>query len=105
MRCPPPFAVLVLLLAAAPAWARPFEIESLERNGALSRRVWEPSFAQVQVGGVKLAAGVAIGLRGPVREQLDRRIAPALSMDLNRGGSLSLLPARDGAMLVWQSSR
>ena len=95
----------MLLFAAGPASAGPFGIDALERNGALSRHVWEPAFAQVDVGGTKVAAGLAIGLRGPVRDQLDRRIAPALTVDLNRSGSLSLLPARDGAMLIWQSSR
>lgn len=106
MRCLSAPALSMLLSLAAPAaWAGPIEIEGLERNGALSRRVWKPEFAKAEVGGLKVSAGVAIGLRGAVRANLDRSVAPALSVDLAHRGSLSLLPARDGAMLVWQSAR
>lgn len=77
----------------------------LQRNGALSRHVWQPQFAQTEIGGMRLSAGVAIGLRGSVRANLDRSVSPALVLGTGRGESLSLLPARDGAMLVWQSAR
>jgi hypothetical protein len=77
----------------------------LQRNGALSRHVWQPEFAQTDIGGMRLSAGMAIGLRGAVRTNLDRSVSPALVLGTGRGESLSLLPARDGAMLVWQSAR
>lgn len=90
-------------LPAMPAHAGGSAEWGMQRNGALSRHVWQPEFAQTEIGGMRLSAGVAIGLRGAVKANLDRSVSPALVLGLERGASLSLLPARDGAMLVWQS--
>lgn len=100
-------AALICSLAAPAAFAAPpIEIDGLQRNGALSRHVWRPDFARAEVGGLRVSAGVAIGLRGAVRDNLDRRVAPALSVELDRGASLSLLAGSgSGAMLVWQAAR
>lgn len=89
-------------LAAGPAVSSE---PGLQRNGPLSRHVWQPAFAQTDIGGMRLSAGVAIGLRGAVKANLDRSVSPALVLGLGRGESLSLLPAHDGAMLVWQYAR
>lgn len=96
---------MTLSVPSAPAAAEPLEIDSIRRNGALSRHAWQPAFATATIGGMNVRAGVAIGLRGHVRDNLDRRFAPAVSVDLQGGRSLSLLPARGGAMLVWQAQR
>lgn len=93
------------LLASRPAAAADAADLGLQRNGALSRHVWQPAFAQTEIAGMRVSAGVAIGLRGSVRANLDRSASPALVFDLGRSESLSLLPAHDGAMLVWQTAR
>ncbi|MCW5667217.1 MAG: hypothetical protein KIT35_25550 [Piscinibacter sp.] len=95
----------VLLLGAAAAQAEPWlDADDLQRNGAVSRRLWSPESASVTWGGVRLSAGVALGLRGPLQAQLGRRHTPALTMELGARSSVSLLPGNDGAMLVWQTA-
>ncbi len=95
----------VLLLGAAAAQAEPWlDADELQRNGAVSRRLWKPEATSVEWGGVRLSAGVALGLRGPLQAQLGRRHTPALTMELGARSSLSLLPGDDGAMLVWQTA-
>jgi len=95
----------VLLLGAAAAQAEPWlDSDDLQRNGAVSRRLWTPESTSVKWGGVRLSAGVALGLRGTLKEQLGRRHTPALTMELGARSSVSLLPGNDGAMLVWQTA-
>ena len=51
-----------------------------------------------------LAFGTA-GLRGPLRDQLGVRVAPAVHFELDRRSSMALLASgKGGAMLVWQRS-
>ena len=93
-----------LLLAAAPAAAAPlFGGDELQRNGAVSRHLWTPDFARAELSGMRLSAGLAVGLREPLHAPLGRRVAPSLSLDLGQRTQLSLLPAAGrGAMLVLQ---
>ena len=101
----PRLCAALLLLGSAAAHCGPWlDADDLQRNGAVSRRLWKPDVASVQWGGVRLSAGVAFGLRGPLQDQLGRRHTPALTMELSGRSSLSLLPGNDGAMLVWQSA-
>lgn len=94
-----------LLLGSVAAQAEPwFDKDELQRNGAVSRRLWKPDMASADWGGVRISAGVALGLRGPLQEQLGRRHTPALTLDFGARSSLSLLPGNDGAMLVWQTA-
>lgn len=95
----------VLLLAGAAAHAEPWlDADDLQRNGAVSRRLWKPDMASAEWGGMRFSAGVALGLRGPLQEQLGRRHTPALTVGFGVRSSLSLLPGNDGAMLVWQTA-
>ncbi len=98
-----PVTAAVLLLASVAAQAEPWlDSDELQRNGAVSRRLWKPDIASADWGGVRVSAGVALGLRGPLQDQLGRRHTPALTMEFGARNSLSLLPGNDGAMLVWQ---
>jgi hypothetical protein len=94
-----------LLAVAAPASAAPlFGGDDLQRNGALSRHVWTPGLASGEIADVRVSAGIALGLRGGVRDNLGRSVAAAFTLHLPRGSSVSLLPAGDrGAMLVLQT--
>lgn len=95
----------LLLLAGATAHAEPwFERDDLHRNGAVSRHLWQPDAASVEVAGLRVSAGLAIGLRGATRDNLGRRYTPALTVETGQRSSLSLLPGNDGAMLVWQTA-
>jgi len=94
-------ATLVLGAAASPAAEPWFASDELSPNGEVSRRLWKPEFASTQAGGWRLSAGVALGLRGSLRERLGRRATPALVLALREGSSLALLPASDRTMLVW----
>lgn len=98
-----------LLLSGVAAHAEPWlDSDEWQRNGAVSRRLWKPDIASADWGGVRVSAGVALGLRGPLQDQLGRRHTPALTMEFGTEfgtrSSLSLLPGNDGAMLVWQTA-
>lgn len=96
---------VLLMLAGAAAHAEPwFERDDLHRNGAVSRHLWQPEVASTEVAGLRVSAGVAIGLRGAVQNNLGRRYTPALTVETGLRSSLSLLPGNDGAMLVWQTA-
>ena len=97
-------AAAVLAAAVLPATAAPwFDGEALQRNGGLARHLWEPAFASTQVAGLPFSAGLAVGLRGAVRDQLDTRVAPTLTLQTGARSSVSLLAAGGrGAMLVLQ---
>lgn len=96
----------LLALPALPAGAAPlFGGDDLQRNGAVSRHLWKPDFATVEAGGLRVSAGVALGLRGALKSQLGRRATPMLTLELNQRSSLSLLPGDSGgAMLVLQTA-
>ncbi|MBX3604053.1 MAG: hypothetical protein KF788_02210 [Piscinibacter sp.] len=101
----PRLCAALLLLASAGAWAEPwFERDDLQRNGHVSRHLWQPEGATAEIAGLRVSAGLAIGLRGAVHSNLGRRYTPALMVDLGQRSSLSLLPGNDGAMLVWQTA-
>lgn len=96
---------LLLLLASGAALAEPWlDSDDLQRNGAVSRRLWKPEAASADIAGVHVSAGMAIGLRGALQAQLGRRHTPALTVQTGQRSSLSLLAGNDGAMLVWQTA-
>ena len=103
-------SILTLLLAvgalatAVPALAAPPESDTdWQRNGAVSRHLWVPAFARLDIAGVQLRPGLALGLRGSVQANLGRRFTPAFTVDLGRQRSVALLHAGDrGAMVVFQ---
>lgn len=95
-----------LAAAAAGATAAPEggagEAPVLQRNGAVSRHFWSPAFASGEWGGSRFSAGLAVGLRGPVRDNLGGGIAPALTWQLEGRARLSVLARGErGVMLVW----
>ena len=99
-----PLAAL-LLCAAGAACAEPWlDTDELQRNGAVSRRLWKPEAASAAFAGMRLSAGMALGLRGPLQANLGRRHTPALTLEFGQRSSVSLLPGNDGAMLVWQTT-
>ncbi len=92
-----------LALGAGPATAAEplFSGDDVAPNGEVSRRIWKPDFASAEAGGTRLSVGLALGLRGMVRDGLGRRATPALVMAFREGSSIALLPAGSQAMLVW----
>lgn len=98
-------SILTLLLAfAMPALATPLETDTeWQRNGAVSRHLWVPGFARLDIAGVQLRPGLALGLRGSVRANLGSRFAPAFTVDLGQHRRVALLHAGGrGAMIVFQ---
>lgn len=99
-------ALAGLLLAASPSPASAdsqSEPSTLRRHGSVSRFIWAPRAASAQIGGQSLQAGMAIGVRGPLRTALGAAAAPALVLETGRRSNLTLLAAGNGsAMLVWQ---
>jgi hypothetical protein len=95
-----------LALLALPAAAQPAcGAEELRRHGAVAHRTWTPQFACGEVAGLRISAGLALGLRGSLRTQLDSKVVPAVMLQLDQRSNLSLLAAdKRGAMLVWQRS-
>jgi hypothetical protein len=90
-----------LSVACAAASAEPVAGGDFRRNGGVSHRLYVPSATD----GKSVAAGVALGLRGVVRQQLGQRLAPTVTMGLNRSTSVSVLAAPGkGAMVVLQST-
>ena len=102
------FLLIACLMAQAarPAQAAPLlGGDDLQRNGAVSRHLWTPDFTRAEFAGLRLSAGLALGLREPLRGPLGRRVTPALSLDLGQRSSLSVLPGNGrGAMLVLQTA-
>jgi hypothetical protein len=96
----------LMALAGLPAAAAPlFGGDELQRNGAVSRHLWTPDCARGQVAGVRLSAGLALGLSDPLHGPLGRRVTPALKLQLDSRSSLSLLPGNGrGTMLVLQTA-
>jgi hypothetical protein len=76
---------------------------SIWRHGEVSRRFWAPDTATAEVGGLRLNAGLAIGVRTPLRSAVGARVAPALVLHTGRQSNVTLLAgSQGGAMLVWQ---
>lgn len=85
--------------AAAAAEAQR-EDHTFRRNGEVSRRLWTPEFAQ----GRGVSVGLALGLRGAVRQHLDRKAAPAITFELGDRAQLSVIAAPNrGAMVLLQA--
>lgn len=100
--------VSVSVCAACSAHAapeRPFGIGDLQRNGAVSRHLWAPGDAVVDIAGYPVSAGLAIGLRDGIRSSLGVAVAPALSLRLGERSSLSLLAGGNGAVLLVLQTR
>ena len=99
--------VSLMVFAACAAHAtpdRPFGLDDLQRNGAVSRHLWAPADAIIDIAGHPVSAGIAIGLRGGLRSNLGVAVAPALSMRIGERSSMSLLAGGNGAvMLVLQT--
>jgi len=102
----PLLLIAMLSIVSAPAVSAPlFGADDLQRNGAVSRHVWTPDFAAGKVAGVRISAGVALGLRDSLQSNLGRSVTPALTFHTSETSSLSLLPAGNrGAMLVLQTT-
>ena len=93
----------VICMTANPAPL--FGADELQRNGAVSRHVWTPNFATAEMGGLRVSAGIALGLKGAIQSNLGRNVTPALTLELGSRSSVSLLPAGGrGAMLVVQTT-
>jgi len=85
--------------------AEPSSDDEFRRNGAVSRHLWAPQATRGELAGMPVSLGLALGLRGPLRDQLGARVAPAVQFELDRHSSMALLASgRGGAMLVWQRS-
>lgn len=86
----------------APSFAGPLLGGDLQRNGAVSHRLYVPAGAATVVDS-RVGAGIALGLKGPLRQQLGAA-APALSFGVTPGTRLSVLavPGK-GAALVLQT--
>jgi hypothetical protein len=95
---------LALMSAAGPALCgEPSSDDEFRRNGAVSRHLWAPQATRTELAGVPVSLGVALGLRGQLRDQLGVRVAPAVHFELDRRSSMALLASgKGGAMLVWQ---
>ncbi|HET9643755.1 MAG TPA: hypothetical protein VFP68_10465 [Burkholderiaceae bacterium] len=95
----------VAVCACASAHADPLaDIGNVRDGGAVARRILQLDGISTNVAGMRLTPGVAFGLRGTVRDNMSRSIAPALQLQIRQGLSMALLPAAgSGAtMLVLQ---
>lgn len=104
-------ALAVLGALGAPALAEPppqgtlsgLARAQLARHGTVSRHFWAPGFATTEVAGLRLAAGLAVGVRAPLRHAVGAAVAPAVVLHTGRASNLTLLRAEQGgALLVWQ---
>jgi hypothetical protein len=80
------------------------DLGKVRDGGAVARRILQLEGMSTNVAGMRLTPGVAFGLRGSVRDNMSRSIAPALQLQVKPGLSMALLPASgSGAtMLVLQ---
>jgi len=99
-------AAATLAVFCMPARAMPlFGADDLQRNGAISRYVWKPDMGKAEVVGLRVSAGLALGLKGAMQTNLGRGVTPALTMNIGSRSSVSLLAAGGrGAMLVLQTT-
>jgi hypothetical protein len=95
-----------LLMAAGPACAQADfdpEARAWQRHGGVSRAIWSPTGARVELAGQQAGFGFALGLRRNLRRPLGTHAAPAFVVETGVRSNLTLLAAPDrGAMLVWQ---
>ncbi|MCW5635789.1 MAG: hypothetical protein KIT17_20805 [Rubrivivax sp.] len=84
-------------------YARRLDGSTFWRHGSVSSRFWAPGAARMELAGGSLSAGLAVGVRGPLRSTLGTRVAPAIVMETSHRSNLTLLATGSGgAMLVWQ---
>jgi hypothetical protein len=77
-------------------------LSEVRRHGAVARWLWMPEAASVRFRGQYLSAGLAFGVRGPIRSAVGA-VAPALVLDIDHRSNLTLMASGSrGAMLVWQ---
>ncbi|MBL8287149.1 MAG: hypothetical protein JNL85_04115 [Rubrivivax sp.] len=94
-------AAAVLAEPSSPALSAEAARAPLSRHGTVSRHFW--GIAHTDVAGLPLAAGVAVGVRAPLRNAVGAAVAPALVLQTGRASNLTLLRADSGgALLVWQ---
>ncbi len=98
--------VLLALLCSRPVSAAVWlDDDEWRRNGAVSRHLWTPDAASADMAGMRVSAGLALGLRGPLRGQLGTRLAPSIHFALDRRSSVCILSSgRRGTAIVWQVS-
>jgi hypothetical protein len=78
------------------------DVGGLERNGALSRVLWAPDAGRQDLLGLRVSAGLAIGLNEHVQAQMRRNSTPSLGVEIGHGSRIAILPGgRRGTMLVW----
>jgi len=99
----PAIAVAVALCGICTlSCAGPLPGGELQRNGEVSRHLYVPSVTDALLDN-RVAAGIALGLRGTLRQQLGPA-APAVSFDLTPNARVSVLAAPGkGAMLLLQT--
>jgi hypothetical protein len=99
------FAIALLgLLGARTVGAAPLlGDDDLRRNGAVSRHLWSPDLASADVAGIRVSAGLAVGLRSSLRSQLGTPLAPSLNFSLDSRSSICILSSgRRGSAILWQ---
>lgn len=100
-----PFVVAIVLAGSCRAAQAAPEVlgGELRSHGEVSRRLWVPSLGEGARHG-PVSAGLALGLKGPVRQQMGRSLAPAVTLRLNADAQLSLVAAPGkGAMVLLQT--
>lgn len=91
-------------VCATPAAAAPeHDVPQWRRHGLVARHLWTPSFTHREIGGLRLSAGVAFGVRKHWRHAIGAPVASAIVLETGRRSNLTLLATPEGgAMLVWQ---
>lgn len=75
----------------------------VSRHGTVSRHFWAPEATSTEVAGMRLSAGIAFGVRAPLRAAVGAPVTPAIVLRTGRHSNMTLLPAESGgALLVWQ---
>jgi hypothetical protein len=95
-----------LAATATPSFADPLPESvrpQLWQHGTVSRHFWAPSLTTTEIAGLRVSAGLAVGVRAPLRATVGAPVVPAIVLETGRRSNLTLLPAEQGgAMLVWQ---
>ena len=97
------FTIWTLLTASAGASAAPLlGHDDLSRNGATSRHLWTLDAARTEVMGLHVSAGLAFGVGPGLRDMVGGRPLPALTLQLDRRSSLTVLATERGRVaLAW----
>jgi hypothetical protein len=91
----------MLFAACASASAAPLlGHDDLRRNGMLSRHLWTPDAARTEVMGLSLSAGLAVGVRPGFRKAVGGRLAPAITLQLDRRSNFTVLATGRGRVAV-----